>query len=1012
MKKLASLVFVFALAASGTRAQSTIGLPAIRNYTSAESHAGVGTWDIAQDSLGRLYFANDGGLLTYDGAHWQHYALPNKAAIRSLAIDEAGRIYVGGADEIGYFFPGEGGVLHYHSLKERLPVIAQQFADIWNIVVYRGGVFFRTNEAIIRWKDSAMRVFDAPDNWQLLAVADSSLFAVDKTLGVEVYRDGRWAVAASLPSPLHITGIVPYKKDSFLVATLKNGLYVLSGGVLVRRPVSADPLLENDLISNVRVLGPDRFGIGTSTAGVLILDGEGRLVQQFASGEGLQNNHVLRMMTDREGDLWLGLQNGVSFVHYNTSVKLIRPMRNNQLVCNSVRIFDGRLYIGTSNGLYSLRLDPAVRDISTMKGGFTEVANTKGQVWGLEAADGWLLAGHQDGALVVEAGQPEAGQARKSEARSRSGGESRQRSAGRQGSGGEKAMPVINKQGVWSFVSVGSGSVVAGTYTGLVWLRDTAGRMVDKGKMNELYEALPVIAYDGRGTVWASHPYRGVFRNPLFVGARDSSARGTEARGPSARGPAFSHYGIKEGLPSNLNNYVVVLKGKVVVGTEKGVFEYDSTVDRFRRSAFFEPIFGDTSVEYLRADKDGDIWFVSQQRVGVIDFGKPSGKDGYSVVYFPELNGQTVKGNAAIYPYDKENVFVGSNEGVYHLNYSRYLEARGGVSVLMGSVTAIAERDSLVYGGFGGVSAVRLPNHWNSFHFEYASPLYAPSEPVDFSYRLEGFDQEWSDWTEKTEKDYTNLPYGKYTFSVRARDGLGKVSAPARFLLAVNPAWYQTGWAYGLYFLMAVALAWLVRRGQRRRAEQLRKRYEAEQERRNYLHSLELDRKEKGLIALQNAKLEGELQFRNKELATAAMHLVERGGILSSIREELMAVIKRLNTPNLSFEFRSVFKMIGETEKSDEDWNRFALYFDEVHNNYLTTLKTKFPQLSNTDLKLCAYLRLNLSSKEIAQLLNISLKGVEVSRYRLRKKLGLATEVNLHDFLIETTGPPAAEGKI
>jgi hypothetical protein len=299
---------------------------------------------------------------------------------------------------------------------------------------------------------------------------------------------------------------------------------------------------------------------------------------------------------------------------------------------------------------------------------------------------------------------------------------------------------------------------------------------------------------------------------------------------------------------------------------------------------------------------------------------------------------------------------------------------------------------------------VRLPNHWNSFHFEYASPLYAPSEPVEFSYRLEGFDREWSDWTEKAEKDYTNLSSGQYTFSVRARDGLGKVSAPVRFTLAVNPAWYQTGWAYGLYLLMALVLAWLIRRGQRRRAEQLRKRYEAEQERRNYLHSLELDRKEKGLIALQNAKLEGELQFRNKELATAAMHLVERGGILSSIREELMAVIKRLNIPNMTFEFRSVFKILGETEKSDEDWNRFSLYFDEVHNNYLTTLKTKFPQLSNTDLKLCAYLRLNLSSKEIAQLLNISLKGVEVSRYRLRKKLGLATEVNLHDFLIETTG--------
>jgi hypothetical protein len=465
MKKLVSLVFVFALAASEAKSQSTIGLPAIRNYTSADSHAGVGTWDIAQDSLGRLYFANDGGLLTYDGAHWQHYSLPNKASIKSLAIDEAGRIYVGGADEIGYFFPGMGGMLCYHSLKERLPVIAQQFADIWNIVVYRGAVFFRTNEAIIRWQHGVMRVFDAPDNWQLMTVADTSLYAVDKTLGVEAYRDGQWEVEVSLPGPLHVTGLVPFKKDSFLVTTLKNGLYLLTGKKLVRWPVAADALLENDLIGNVRVLGPDRFGIGTFTAGVLILDGEGRLVQQFSSSEGLQNNHVLRMMTDREGDLWLGLQNGVSFVHYNTSVKLIRPMRNNQLVSNSVRIFDGRLYIGTSNGLFTLRLDGRNADISTMKGEFTEVANTKGQVWGLSAAGGQLLAGHQDGALSVEAGQPA-------------------KSGGRRRSGGEKASLLINRQGVSGFDSVGPGRFVAGTYTGLVWVYDRGGRLVEGGKVN------------------------------------------------------------------------------------------------------------------------------------------------------------------------------------------------------------------------------------------------------------------------------------------------------------------------------------------------------------------------------------------------------------------------------------------------------------------------------------------------------------------------------------------------
>ena len=124
--------------------------------------------------------------------------------------------------------------------------------------------------------------------------------------------------AFPLPAPLQITGIVPYKKDSFLVTTLKNGLYVLAGATFVRRPVAADPLLTNDLINNnVQVLGPDRFGIGTATGGVLILDEEGRLVQQFSSIADrwlAEQIHVLRDIDrSRRGDLWLGLRNGVSF---------------------------------------------------------------------------------------------------------------------------------------------------------------------------------------------------------------------------------------------------------------------------------------------------------------------------------------------------------------------------------------------------------------------------------------------------------------------------------------------------------------------------------------------------------------------------------------------------------------------------------------------------------------------------------------------------------------------------
>ena len=176
--------------------------------------------------------------------------------------------------------------------------------------------------------------------------------------------------------------------------------------------------------------------------------------------------------------------------------------------------------------------------------------------------------------------------------------------------------------------------------------------------------------------------------------------------------------------------------------------------------------------------------------------------------------------------------------------------------------------------------------------------------------------------------------------------------------------------------------------------------YEEEQIRLSYLQGLEMERNEKKSIALLKENLEAELHFKNKELATVTMHLVERGSILVNIKEELILFMKKTNIPDTQYEFRNIFRILDESEKKSDDWGQFAIYFDHVHNNFLCCIQAKYPFLSPTDLKLCAYLRLNLSSKEIAQLMNISLKGVEISRYRLRKKLQLSTETNLYNFLI------------
>jgi DNA-binding CsgD family transcriptional regulator len=969
MKSILLIIICSALL-SAANAQPSIGVPTIKNYTHADYNASTEIWDVNQDKNGILYFANNDGLLTFDGSYWKIYPLPNKAAVKSLAIDPSGRIFVGGQDEIGYFFPDKDGILKFHSLKQLMPIQARQFADIWNIVIFNNEVFFRTIECIFELRKNEIKTFDAFGGWRLLTSTASQLYAEDKDEGLMVFKGDQWQPCCGKlqTAGLRVTGVMDYKNDTLLVTTFKKGLFYLHGSTLIKKQTAFDAILYNDMASCTKKIGEGKYAIGTTSNGLLIVDRKGKLIEQFSNNDGLQNNNVRGILLDKDKNLWLGLENGVGFINYNTSIKHIYPSKDNQVKGKAVSIFDNKLYLGTSNGLYSVPLDPLQNDISNNKGVFTEAGNTKGQVFSLSETNGQLLAAHQDGAMVVR---------------------------------DNRVKPLTTGHGVWMFKEIpSSGDIIAGTYTGLQLLKYEGGDFKSEGKINGIYESLGNLARDNNNFIWATHPYRGVYKMQLSADRKEIIH--------------YTQYTEKNGLPSILNNHVYFLKNKVTVATEKGVYEYDAASDKFHPSAFYKSIFGNKAVEYLTDDAFGNTWFVSDQRVGVIDFSKPSGHSPFSVIYFPELADQAVKGSEYIYPYNMENIFVGSNNGVFHLNYKQYVQSENKQCVLLSSVKAIAEKDSLIYGGFfmknNHISAdqdlgqiATLANHWNSFHFEYSSTLYAEKSNVEFSYKLIGFDKEWSKWSVKTEKDYTNLPYGWYTFSVKSRNNLGHASAPVNYTFIVKPACYQTVWAYLFYLSIAGLVVYYASKLLQRRLELQQKKHDEEQRRLSYLHGLELDRSEKEIIALQNENLEFELNYKNKELATMTMNLVDRGRLLLDIKEELNDRIKKLNTPDLAYQLRSVFKLLSDTEKNDNDWKNFAIYFDEVHSNFLSTLKAKFPNLSPTDLKLCAYLRLNLTSKEIAQLLNISLKGVEISRYRVRKKLHLSKDINLYDFLIDIT---------
>ena len=956
-----AILFILLVSISSkTLSQSYIGLREIINYEKLEYNAGAQNWDIRQDKQGRIYFANNEGLLCFDGIYWKLYPLPNKTIVRSIEFGKDNRIYIGGQDEIGFFSPDKSGNLSYTSLRNLLPEPDKKFADIWDLVQYGDEIFFRSNNQVFRYAQNKMTVFRSP-SWLFIGQANNKLIAQDQQKGLLEFNKQRWKILiekALLPPGFDVNDILAINKDSSLITTNKNGLYILSDNKLKPLNLSGIPINPYQTFSGAVKIDSDNFIVGTYTSGFYLINKSGVIIENFTKKEGLQNSNIRSLFSDKNQNIWLGLDNGIDFIAFNNAIKHINPPLMNDGAGYTAIIHKNNLFLGLSNGIFRLPL-PDIKDLSYVKSEFKLIK--EGQTWGLYTVNDKLLAGTDEGFFEIN---------------------------------NDAAIPVSRTTGFWTFQPFQSfqqsSMIVAGNYRGVSLFEANNNSFSEKGSVSNFSESSRFLVIDNNNTIWVSHPYRGIYK------IQSSPTTGYSAK----------LYTAANNLPSSLNNHVYKVKNRIVIATEKGIYEYNNQSDKFEPSDYFKEIFGIKAIRYLKEDPSGNVWFIQNKNVGVVDFStlKPS------VIYLPELNGKILSGHENVYPLNDNNIFIGGEKGFYHINFEKYKQNTHRLNVYIRTVRAIGRNDSILFGGyFGNVNEdnvqekEKIPsinNQWNSFHIEYSSPLFEQQSNIEYSYYLEGFDKNWSEWSKKTEKDYTNLQAGDYTFRVKARNNLRNESAVNSYSFTVLPPWYQSWWAFSLYFLAAIIVVYLIYKKQQKKLLLERQKHQEEQKRTAYLHQLELEKTEKEVVKLRNEKLESEIEFKNTELATTAMHLVQKEEFLLKVKEELQH-LNNAGKDKSDPELKKLLRILTEEEKLNEEWEQFSIHFDKVHGDFLVRLKEKYPGLKPHELKLCAYLRMNLSSKEIARLMSISVRGVEISRYRLRKKLEIPTETNLFQFLFD-----------
>ena len=910
-------------------AQNTIALPEVSNYSKQIYGGGLQNWKIRQDKNSIIYFANNEGLLTYNGKYWNLYPLPNKTIVHSIEIAENGRIYVGGQDEVGYFTPASNGKLEFHSLLQLFPEDRKSFGDMWDIVSFDKDIFFRTTKGIYKLSGNKITVYNPQSEWIYMAKCQGKLYAQDVMIGLMVWENGYWRLVdnqEALKNNDPITGMVPLPGEKIMVATLRAGLFSLDSKGLHSMALGNRELFNDARIYAATTVNNTQIGLATSANGLIIVDHEGNIVQKIAKGEGLQNNNVLSLLADLQGNIWLGLDNGIDMIAYNSAVKTINPLQQNGSGYTAL-IHQDNLYIGTTT-------------------------------WTLAAIQEKLLLGHHEGAFEIKS---------------------------------NAAFKIRGNTGFWNFNTLPNEStIVAGTYKGLEIFGLNNNEIKHTVNIPDFLESSRYIAIDAENNIWVSHPYHGIFKLAPKQAGVYSVQKFTDS----------------SGLPSLLNNHIFKIKEQIVAATTKGIYIYNKKTNLFEASGYYKNILGNQSIRYLKESPAGNLWFIHDKNLSVVDFSSTKPE----LIPIPELNNKILSGFEFVYPYNESNVFVGGEKGFFLINYQKYKNNIHKIVVQVRTVKISGSKDSLLFGGYfqevnkAQLQSKKIPSlasGWKTIRFEYSSNVFSDAVDLQYSYRLKGFDDKWSDWSSRTEKEYSNLDAGNYTFEVKVRNNINNESAVAGFSFKMLPPWYITRVALVFYFLLILVALFILYKWLKRKFRMQQQRYEMEQVRLKYIHDLEQNKTKNEITELQNEKLEADLSFKNAELAAAAMHLVKKGELLTKIKKDLSQVTKDMRNPETIAAIKQVVKKVGDDDKLDEEWETFARHFDAVHSDYLTNLKNKHTNLTSNELKLCANLRMNLSTKEIAQLMNISVRGVEISRYRLRKKLGISSEINLFDYLIK-----------
>lgn len=935
--------------------------PPVRNFSRAEYAWGSQNWGAAEDVGGMMYFGNKFGLLTYDGTRWRNYTLPNQTTVRAVYADNVmRRVYAAGTEEFGYFyFDGPSRRMSYVSLASEFTDVPAGYGEIWKIHQGDKHTWFQADHAIFGVSDDGDHfVASVREKINCSAYIRGIFYVALSDKGFCQLRDGKFVSLDpnALLADKRVAAICPFN-DKILLVTQFDGLFVYDSRGVRPFPTKIDAFLRENQAFCAETRD-NKIAIGTVNGGLVVYDLNHELSPIHSNTDsGMQNNTILSVFFDSHNNIWCGLDNGLDYVLYDAPY---RSLLSRAGFCGAgyASIVDGgSLYLGSNQGLYRT---PFNKDYV-----FDAPKRLlQGQVWKIRKIGNYLAA-CTDGGLYIDGG-----------------------------SGFER---VDGVSGAWDIHEIFSNPrlALASTYDNFYLLEERAGRWVSQGRVTGFSDINGSFVIDEDGYIWISHWMKGVYRLHIDIAHH--------------RFDIVDFFDTHHGLPSAENTSVALYKNSPAVSSAAGYYRLSGSGRTLEPHDELNAFFSKQISPHLYNGVLGELWSVTPDNIYVARTRADGSREIDSITFSP-MSSLLIPGFDSFNFVDDSRVIASTQDGFYELDTRRAFDKNSRPVSLRTFVSAIyANQDSLVYLAFAANNEPRitLTSDLNSLRFEFAAADNTVSaNEITFSHYLENYEDTWSTPMAASSKEYTQLREGDYTLHLRAINSATRVVDEKTIQFSILPPWYRSSWAKAAYALLGFLLVYLTFRVisyfSERNSIAISRRKEEEMEHLRIVAAEEALRKENEISDLKNQQLEQDIRHKAGELSNITMNVVRKNEILMNISSRLTKLQRTLDVlspAETNAQIAKIQSLIQDNISHDDDWKTFTGNFDAVYEDFTKRLRKLHPSLTPTELKVCCYLRMGLNSKDMAPLFNISYRSVEMTRYRLRKKLGLEREDNLSDYL-------------